>query len=1179
MALLSSLLLIIVLSTLHPAVCQGTGVISVYISSSLPDGEYNCTLSSDTAGHIVCPNLTAALINCKSNLTADLKFVIVSENQFPGQSLTYEVVNSVSLQGNGMTVYCEGFSLEFVSGGHQSFLSFDNITFYRCGNGSQVGIKISVMNSLNMNLVTFDVMLGVTLQNIANLTIVSSTFQKSSINPFAVLRIEYDSILPILITEVTVILTGCRFFQNFYDNTMLADTRNSGQLAVLIYQVVAHDFIFAIDSCNFTSTSAPRFSPMFLLLNVNDSSVLVNVDGLRYVSNKQGLLIEMESFNNSYISFSFNQSLFHSNSYLANDGLLTVNSYSSVNETILFSYNGLNFTNNYGMIMYASSVNANATHILNECMFIGNHQALGAQTRFSFYGNGIDVILSNMRNFSDFFVPPQSPAVTRNQTIVLVTLANSLTIDNVDFTGANNSIATMLSIDTVHEVIFKGLVNFYSIIGVHGGALSLRGSTRVTITNDSVITFYNNYADYGGAMYIDINNLNVALTCDGKIDFVQNVARVSGGSLYTTDNTISLEKFKNCFNSVSDIGTIPSIISLPESIRLFPGKIIRFYNVIITGGLGNSASCNAKVSLMCNRDSWCEYTKSGLQLKGPSDTFLYKLQGEVNTLLYIKSNVSENHRNENLTLRTTCIDPFLPSQPSLYTAIKWISEDICPVGFKYQNMSMICLCSNLSSNGYQLLCMNDYGIACIKKDLWVSASTNVIISCPYPLCSINRDTEESKHCKDNYGPYWVALPFYESEQCAYNRSGRRCSQCQNKFYFTFGGISCTQHCKASYPFIIAIIAVILQFLIFSFILAAMKLDLDIGSGFMYGPLLFLAIVGQMHFGYYPNLMYLKIVVKLFASIFLENLEIIGEIRMCFVDSLFVIQLFYFLGPLLMWLMLLLLVVVGRCCPRLLTKIQKSPMQAICVMMMLSFWSLANASIILLKPLKIGKEYFTEVDPTVNYFSGSHIIIGFIAIAVLAVVIIPFIALLAMSNFAVFDRKFRLYRFKPIFDEFQSCYVDKHRWYCVVYFISFIIYLILAEYPLGPQLLLLLLLSLHFIIQPYKKHIFNIIDMLLLLDLLFLCSILDKREELENGKLVYILLIYIMTLVPLLYIVVGSVGIFFLHCMRRMKVNGFNFSPTASTSVQQENDVKTSQVDADGEREPLIRMMQNEEVKP
>ena len=820
--------------------------------------------------------------------------------------------------------------------------------------------------------------------------------------------------------------------------------------------------------------------------------------------------------------------------------------------------------------MYASSVNANATHILNECMFTGNHQTQSAQTMFSFYGNGIDIILSNMHNFSDFLVPLQSPAVTRNQTIVLVTLANSLTIDNVNFTGTINSIATMLTIDTVGEVIFRRLVYFISIIGVYGGALSIRGNTRVTITNESVITFYNNYAYYGAAIYIDSSN---EFNCYGRVIFTNNHARVAGGSIYTPNTDMLKQK---CFNSIHEASTPPKFFYLDKTINLFPGKIIRFSNVTLIDGLQNSSSCVAKISLECNGIGiYCEQSELGLVLKGPPDIFLHGIEEKVNTLLYIKSKSnSTSNANQKARLVTMCTEPFFPFQPIPITEIIWTNN--CPIGFKevYEQDKTSCNCSDI---GDDIKCISDYSIACIKENLWVDSNLHSIIKCPYPLCSINRNANESKLCKDYYGPYWITLPFSESEQCAYNRSGRRCSKCLNNYNFTFGGIKCTPHCKASYPFIIAIIAVVLQFLIFSFILAAMKLDLDIGSGFMYGPLLFLAIAGQMHFGYYPNLMYLKIVVRLFASIFLENLEIIGEIPMCFVDSLFVIQLFYFLGPLLMWLMLLLLVVVGRCCPRLLTKIQKSPMQAICVMMMLSFWSLANASIILLKPLKIGKEYFTEVDPTVNYFSGSHILIGFIAIAILAVVIIPFIALLAMSNFAVFDRKFRLYRFKPIFDEFQSCYVDKHRWYCVVYFISFIIYLILAEYPLGPQLLLLLLLSLHFIIQPYKKHILNIIDMLLLLDLLFLCSILDKREELENGKLIYILLIYIMTLVPLLYIVVGSIGIFFLHCMCRMKVKRFNFSSTAS--VQQENDVKTSQVDADDEREPLIRMMQNEEVKP
>ena len=1210
MALLSSLLLIIVLSTLHPAVCQGTGVISVYINSSLPDGEYNCTFTPDTAGHIVCPNLTAALINCKSNLTADLNFVIVSENQFLGQSLTYEVVNSVSLQGNGMTVYCEGFSLEFVSGGHQSFLSFDNITFYRCGNGSQVGFKISVMNSLNMNLVTFDVMFGITLQNIANLTIVSSTFQNSIINPFAVLRIEYDSFLPILINEVTVTLTGCRFFQNIYDNTMFFDTRNSGQLAVLLYQVAAHNFIFAIDSCNFTSTSAPRFSPMFLLLNVTDSSVLVNIDGLRYVSNKQGLLIEMENLNNSSILFFFNQSLFLSNTNdpnLANDSLLTVNSnssvnsYSSVNETIIFHYNGLNFTNNYGMIMYASSVNANATHILNECLFNGNHQALGAQTMFSFYGSGIDVILSNMHNFSDFLGLLKSPTDTRNNAIVFVRLANSLTIDNVDFTGASNSIATMLSIDTVNEVIFKGLINFYSIIGVHGGALFIRGSTRVTITNESVITFYNNYADYGGAMYINTTDFNNALRCHGRINFINNHARVAGPSIYTTDSNVSVDKLKNCFNkSQYEIATAPKIFNTAIAISnrpFFPGQSLML-NVSLVDGLNNPGSCKADITLECNRTDtgehgFCEqlYPNVNLQLVGPSDIFLFGTNGVVNTLLpFFQVHFNVSRTQTNATLHVACVDPPLPSMK-----VNFIWTSSCPLGFIINNDTTIktyrCTCTATEND--HIFCPPQSSVACIKIGYWVNGTTFATVKCPYPLCNFSypQDTIDANICQQYYGQHVVALPQYENDQCSTHRAGTACLQCQKDYNLTFLGTKCTGNCRIPlHPILISLFTVTFQFLIALFILVAVRTKLKIGAGFVYGPLIFLAIIGQMPLGYNPQYHVLKIIVSSVTSVYLVNLEIFGEIPWCFgiPDSkLLLIKSFYYLGPVLMWLILLLLVVMGRKCPRLLSKLQDSPVQAICLLMMLSFWSMTDTSIHMLKPLQIGDTWYCNDDPNIKYFRDGHIAVGLIAIAILTFAIVPFVALLAMSNFAVFNRIFRLHRFKPIFDEFQSCYVDKHRWYCVVYYISFIIYLMLVEYPpgteypLGPPLLLLLLISLHFIIQPYKKHTLNIIDMLLLLDLLVLYFVLERDAELSKSNTFSTVLVHMLTLIPLLYIVVGSIGVLSLQCIHKIKAKTSNYSfgsiQWKSKKSSKEKVITQTEVivdDSEGEREPLIHIIQN-----
>ena len=874
----------------------------------------------------------------------------------------------------------------------------------------------------------------------------------------------------------------------------------------------------------------------------------------------KALLIEMESFNNSYISFSFNQSLFHSNTYLANDGLLTVNSYSSVNETILFSYNGLNFTNNHGMIMYASSVNANATHILNECMFNENHQTLSAQTRFSFYGNGIDVILSNMRNFSDFLVPLQSPAVTRNQTIVFVRLANSLTIDNVDFTGANNSITTMLSIDTVSEVVFRGLVYFNCFNGVHGGALSIRGSTRVTITNESVVTFYNNYADYGGAMYIDIKNFNVALTCNEKIDFVHNLAHFSGPSIYTTDSSVSVDLLKNCFNVPwNEIATAPKIFNtaIASSNRpFFPGQFLML-NVSLVDGLNNPGSCKAEITLECNitdtgEHGLCEqlYPNVNLQLVGSSDIFLFGTNGVVNTLLpFFQVHFNVSRTQTNATLHVACVDPPLPSMK-----VNFIWTSSCPLGFVKNGTTIKtyrCTCSVTGNN--IIHCPPQSSVACIKIGYWVNGTTFATVKCPYPFCnfSYSQDTIDASICQQYYGQHVVALPQYESDQCSTHRAGTACLQCQKDYNLTFLGTKCTGNCQIPlHPILISLFIVTFQFLIALFILVAVRTKLKIGAGFVYGPLIFLAIIGKMPLGYIPQYGVLKIIVSSITSVYLVNLEIFGEIPWCFgiPDSkLLLIKSFYYLGLVLVWLILLLLVVMGRKCPHLLLKLQDSPVQAICLLMMLSFWSMTDTSIHMLKPLRIGDTWYCNDDPNIRYFHDGHIAVGLIAIAILTFAIVPFVALLVMSNFEVFNRIFCLHRFKPIFDEFQSCYVDKHRWYCVVYYISFIIYLMLVEYPpgteypLGPPLLLLLLISLHFIIQPYKKHILNIIDMLLLLDLLVLYFVLERDTELLESNTFSTVLVHMLTLIPLLYIVVGSIGVLSLQCIRKIKAKTSNYS--------------------------------------
>ena len=772
----------------------------------------------------------------------------------------------------------------------------------------------------------------------------------------------------------------------------------------------------------------------------------------------------------------------------------------------------------------------------------------------------------------------------------------NLIAENLYLNGSDNVTATMFMLH-MSNIFFNGDNTFYYNQGIHGGSLNMNGG-NLTITKGSTLTFNNNNADYGGAMYINTTDFSNALRCHERINFMNNHARIAGPSIYTTDSNVSVDLLKNCFNNPqNEIATAPKIFNatIANSNRpFFPGQFLML-NVSLVDGLNNPGSCKAEITLECNRTDTgehglCErlYPNVSLQLVGLSDVFLFGANGMVNTLLRFQVYIKVPHTPTNATLHVACVDPPLPKKTNVKVDVSWTSS--CPLGFIENDATKTCKCNK----GDQIFCPPDTSVACIKIGYWVNGKNFATVKCSYPFCDFrhSQDTIDKNICKQYYGQHVVALPQNENDQCSTHRAGTACLQCQNSYCLTFLGTKCTEDCRIPlHPILISLFTITFQFLIALFILVAVRTKLKIGAGFVYGPLIFLAIIGQMPLGYNPQYHVLKIIVSFVTSVYLVNLEIFGEIPWCFgiPDSkLLLIKSFYYLGPALVWLILLLLVVVGRKCPRLLSKLQDSPVQAICLLMMLSFWSMTDTSIHMLKPLQIGDTWYCNDNPNIKYFHDGHIAVGLIAIAILTFAIVPFVTLLAMSNFEVFNRIFRLYRFKPIFDEFQSCYVDKHRWYCVVYFISFIIYLMLVEYPpgteypLGPPLLLLLLISLHFIIQPYKKHIFNIIDMLLLLDLLVLYFVLERDAELSKSNTFSTVLVHMLTLIPLLYIVVGSVGVLSLQCIHKIKAKTGNYSfgsiQWKSKKSSKEKVITQTEVimdDSEGEREPLIRINQND----
>ena len=205
-------------------------------------------------------------------------------------------------------------------------------------------------------------------------------------------------------------------------------------------------------------------------------------------------------------------------------------------------------------------------------------------------------------------------------------------------------------------------------------------------------------------------------------------------------------------------------------------------------------------------------------------------------------------------------------------------------------------------------------------------------------------------------------------------------------------------------------------------------------------------------------------------------------------------------------------------------LQSSPVQVICLLILLSFWSVTDTCIQLLKPtttLSGVKGWRVALQPNIQYLKDPyHIVTWIISTVLLVFLLVPFILLLFLSP--LLRRKFNLTRIQPLLDAFQSCYDDKYHWYSGVYLLSWIILNINMPYYVM-EIILIAVSTLHFMIQPYKYQWLNIVDTLLLADLIMLAflTLVDSPNSIHKET---VPISYILVVSPLTYITVGGVWI-------------------------------------------------------
>ena len=279
--------------------CTFTNGIEVHIVGS---GECNCTLTSNTSNsaHIMCPNLEIAMKNCLSNLAQNVTFIMTTL-QNVGETLHYEVSNFVCLQGivddkgTGVFVYCDNYkSLEFFSsGGNQSVLSFVNISFFGCGNGQTIGVKISGVSHVDISGVAFKYMLGLSILNVPNVKIGHSSFTYCYTNPYAPLQIAYNDSNSILdsdtVNNITVSVWKCHFDNNREVEGYVSSEGISGIFVVHIYKFMqGGNFNINVEDCHFENNDLQYFSyrsPMLVISNVSNSKIGFVIENSVFTNN------------------------------------------------------------------------------------------------------------------------------------------------------------------------------------------------------------------------------------------------------------------------------------------------------------------------------------------------------------------------------------------------------------------------------------------------------------------------------------------------------------------------------------------------------------------------------------------------------------------------------------------------------------------------------------------------------------------------------------------------------------------------------------------------------------------------------------------------------------------------------------------------------------------------------
>ena len=622
----------------------------------------------------------------------------------------------------------------------------------------------------------------------------------------------------------------------------------------------------------------------------------------------------------------------------------------------------------------------------------------------------------------------------------------------IDCTFRDNNMSAILAFHS--NIVLGGNTNFLHNHANMGGGIILVDDSYMFLKPNARINFEGNEVAYvGGAIYADNTpqvplmspqsffqiDIKTKVTLDIvnniSCDIVNNTAQFAGSGIYgypgdmfqfrggisaqTIFNTIF--HLKNNKPQSSSIADVPIGVCLcnknvnckqdDAGIHVYPGEIFHIDVVIISSPTsGEFAEKYSRVP------GAVQATTMGDAALAPLQNLQQVNSSECTTLHFSVFSVEDKTIIELTAQRPRYL------QASAYSRIFRILVSLkeCPPGFELSNNSRMCNCSSA---------LVEIGTTCFIADQnilrtpqsWIGfiKQTQLIYNqrCPYDYCI--------KHA--------INITINNTElQCASNRSGFLCGQCQSGLSVILGSSSC-KLCSNKYIVLLVVFALAGIALVVFLVVT----NLTISTGCISGLLFYANVIKMNEALFFPPSSYYNVI-----SMFVSWINLDLGIETCFFDGMdnYIYTWLQFVFPLYIWIIMLLIIFLSWRVTFIARMVDRNAVQVLATLLLLSYTKIQRTIINAVSFAKMILPdhawptvlYVWPQDGNITYLMGKHIILFMAACITFLLAVVPFMLTLLFVCCLQANTHRRclgwVQRLKPLLDAYGGPHKDNCRFW-------------------------------------------------------------------------------------------------------------------------------------------------------